>query len=148
MAANLAYLWVLPTSAIASSARVAADAMNSAIGPIAASLISFIILFSILGAANQNVLCSPRVYFAMAKDGLFFKRIAEVHPKFLTPHVSILAIGVWSIILSLSGTFEQLFTYVVFGQWIFFGLTVGLRAHSAPEAARPAAGPIGPGDTP
>jgi APA family basic amino acid/polyamine antiporter len=140
LAANLAYLWVLPTSAIASSARVAADAMNSAIGPMAASLISFIILFSILGAANQNVLCSPRVYFAMAKDGLFFKKIAAVHPKFLTPHVSILAIGVWSIILSLSGTFEQLFTYVVFGQWIFFGLTVGsvlILRKKRPDLPRP-----------
>jgi len=140
LAANLAYLWVLPTSAIATSARVAADAMNSAIGPIAASLISFIILFSILGAANQNILCSPRVYFAMAKDGLFFKKIAEVHPKFLTPHVSILAIGVWSIILSLSGTFEQLFTYVVFGQWIFFGLTVGsvlILRRKRPDLPRP-----------
>ena len=125
LAANLAYLWVLPTSAIAASARVAADAMNAAVGPIGASLVSFIILFSILGAANQNILCSPRVYFAMAKDGLFFKKLASVHPKHLTPHVSILAIGLWSIILSVSGTFEQLFTYVVFGQWIFFGLTVG-----------------------
>jgi APA family basic amino acid/polyamine antiporter len=124
IAANLAYLWVLPTSKIAASARVAADAMNLAIGPIAASMISFVILFSIMGATNQNFLCSPRVYFAMAKDGLFFKKIASVHPKFLTPHVSIIALGIWSIILSLSGTFEQLFTYVIFGQWIFFGLTV------------------------
>ncbi len=138
--ANLAYLWVLPASKIAASTRVAADAMNLAIGPIAASIISFIILFSIMGAANQNVLCSPRVYFAMAKDGLFFKQIAAVHPKFLTPHVSIIAIGVWSIILSLSGTFEQLFTYVIFGQWIFFGLTVAaviILRKKKPDLPRP-----------
>ena len=140
LATNLAYLWVLPSSAIAASARVAADAMNVAIGPIGASLISFIILFSILGAANQNVLCSPRVYFAMAKDGLFFKKLADVHPRFLTPHISILAIGVWSIILSVSGTFEQLFTYVIFGQWIFFGLTAGaviILRRKKPDLPRP-----------
>ncbi|MGA2585636.1 MAG: amino acid permease [Candidatus Aminicenantales bacterium] len=140
LAANLAYMWVMPTSAIAGSARVAADAMNSAIGPIAASIVSFIILFSIMGAANQNILCSPRVYFAMAKDGLFFKKLAAVHPTFKTPHISIIAIGVWSIILSLSGTFEQLFTYVVFGQWIFFGLTVAaviILRRKKPDLPRP-----------
>lgn len=122
--ANLAYLYVLPTSEMAKSNRIASDAMNLAIGPLGASIIAFIILFSITGAANQNFLCSPRVYFAMARDGLFFKKIAKCHPRFLTPHVSIVAIGLWSIVLSLSGTFEQLFTYVIFGQWIFFGLTV------------------------
>ena len=94
-----------------------------------------------MGAANQNILCSPRVYFAMARDGLFFKRIADVHPKYLTPYVSIVAISVWSIILSLFfGTFEQLFTYVVFGQWIFFGLTVAavmILRKKRPDMPRP-----------
>jgi len=123
--ANLAYLYVLPVGSIASSAGGAAlDAMNIVTGQFGASLIAFLILFSILGAANQNMLTSPRVYFAMARDGMFFKKIAEVHPKFLTPHVSIVAITVWSILLTLTGTFEQLFTYVIFGEWIFFGLTV------------------------
>jgi APA family basic amino acid/polyamine antiporter len=98
--------------------------MQIVTGPFGASLIAFLILFSILGAANQNMLTSPRVYFAMARDGMFFKKIAECHPKFLTPHVSIIAITVWSIILTLTGTFKQLFTYVIFGEWIFFGLTV------------------------
>jgi APA family basic amino acid/polyamine antiporter len=123
--ANLAYLYVLPVGKIASSeGRVALDAMNLVTGPFGASLIAFLILFSILGAANQNMLTSPRVYFAMARDGLFFKKISEVHPKFLTPHVSIIAITFWSIILTLTGTFKQLFTYVIFAEWIFFGLTV------------------------
>ncbi|MDD8027098.1 MAG: amino acid permease [Acidobacteriota bacterium] len=123
--ANLAYLYVLPVDKIASSeGRVALDAMKLIMGPFGASLIAFLILFSILGAANQNMLTSPRVYFAMARDGLFFKKIAEVHPKFLTPHISIMAITAWSIILTLTGSFKQLFTYVIFGEWIFFGLTV------------------------
>ena len=138
--ANLAYLYVLPTSAIAGSKRVAADAMLVAVGPAGATIISIIILFSILGAANQNILCSPRVYFAMAKDKLFFEGIAKVHPRYLSPHISIIAISLWSIVLSLSGTFEQLFTYVIFGEWIFFGLTVAavfVLRKKRPELPRP-----------
>jgi APA family basic amino acid/polyamine antiporter len=122
--ANLAYLYVIPVTGIAKSGSVAPDAMRMVMGPFGASLIIFLILFSILGAANQTVLTSPRVYFAMARDGLFFKKVSEVHPKFLTPHISIVAISVWSILLAMTGTFEQLFTYVIFGEWIFFGLTV------------------------
>jgi len=121
--ANLAYLYVFPSDHIEKSDRIASDVMNNAIGSFGASIFALIILFSITGAANQNFLCSPRVYFAMAKDGLFFKKISAVHPKFLTPHVSIVVLGIWSIILSLSGTFSQLFNYVIFGEWIFFGLT-------------------------
>jgi APA family basic amino acid/polyamine antiporter len=139
--ANLAYLYVLPVGKIAASeGRVALDAMEIIAGPFGASLITFLILFSILGAANQSVLCSPRVYFAMARDGLFFKKIAECHPKFLTPHVSIIAISVWSILLTLTGTFRQLFTYVIFGEWVFFGLTVAaviVLRKKRPDLERP-----------
>lgn len=139
--ANLAYLYVLPVGKIASSeGRVALDAMNIVTGPFGASLIAFLILFSILGAANQNMLCSPRVYFAMAKDGLFFRKIATIHPRFLTPHVSIVAITLWSIVLTLTGTFKQLFTYVIFGEWIFFGLTVAaviVLRKKRPDLPRP-----------
>jgi APA family basic amino acid/polyamine antiporter len=109
-------------------------------GPFWASLITFLILFSILGAANQNMLTSPRVYFAMARDGMFFKRIAECHPKFLTPHVSIVAITIWAILLTLTGTFNQLFTYVIFGEWIFFGMTVAsviVLRKKRPDLERP-----------
>jgi APA family basic amino acid/polyamine antiporter len=139
--ANLAYLYVLPVGRIATSeGRVALDAMEIVSGPFGASLITVLILFSILGAANQNVLCSPRVYFAMARDGLFFKKFAECHPKFLTPHVSIIAISLWSILLTLTGTFKQLFTYVIFGEWVFFGLTVAaviVLRKKMPGLARP-----------
>ena len=122
--ANLAYLYAFPAGEIARSDRIASQAMNLAIGPLGAMIIAVVILFSITGAANQNFLCSPRVYFAMAKDGVFFKQVAAVHPSYLTPHVSILALGAWSVVLVLFfGTFERLFTYVIFGQWIFFGLT-------------------------
>jgi APA family basic amino acid/polyamine antiporter len=139
--AQLAYLYVLPADAIAKSDRVAADAMNQVVGPIGASIVSFIILFSIMGATNQNFLCSPRVYYAMAKDGIFFKGLSAVHSKFLTPHISILVMGAWSMVLILFfGTFERLFTYVIFGQWIFFGLTVAaviILRRKRPDLPRP-----------
>jgi basic amino acid/polyamine antiporter, APA family len=121
---NLAYLYVFPAGQIATSSRIAADVMNAAIGPVGASLIAGVILCSIAGAANGNVLTAPRVFFAMARDGLFFRRFADLDPVRLTPYVSILATGAWAVVLSVSGTFEQLATYVIFGQWIFFGLTV------------------------
>jgi len=76
----------------------------------------------------------------MARDGMFFKRIAECHPKFLTPHVSIVAITVWAILLTLTGTFNQLFTYVIFGEWIFFGMTVAsviVLRKKRPDLERP-----------
>ncbi len=139
--ANLAYLYAFPAGRIAQSDRIAAQAMDLAIGPLGATIVAIVILFSITGAANQNLLCSPRVYFAMAQDGVFFKKIAAVHPSYLTPHVSILALSLWSVVLVLFfGTFERLFTYVVFGQWIFFGLTgaavMVLRAKK-PDLPRP-----------
>jgi APA family basic amino acid/polyamine antiporter len=137
---NLAYLYVFPAGQIAKSTRIAADVMNVAIGPIGATIIAAVILFSITGAANGNVLTAPRVFFAMARDGLFFKRFADLHPKLLTPHVSILATGAWAAVLSATGTFEQLATYVIFGQWIFFGLTVGavmVLRRTRPDLPRP-----------
>lgn len=138
--ANMAYLYVFPAAQMAGSDRIASDAMNSAVGTVGATIIAVIILFSMAGAANQVILTSPRVYFAMARDRLFFKKVAEVHPKFLTPHFSIVAIGAWSLILSLTGTFEQLFTYVIFGQWIFFGLCAGsvfILRKKKPDMPRP-----------
>jgi len=137
---NLAYLYVFPAGEVAKSSRIAADAMNVAIGPIGATIIAAVILFSITGAANGNILTAPRVFYAMARDGLFFKRFADVHPRLLTPHISILATGVWAAVLSVTGTFEQLATYVVFGQWIFFGLTVAavmVLRRKRPDLPRP-----------
>jgi len=138
---NMAYLYAFPSTRIAESQWIASEVMNVVVGPLGASIISFIILFSIMGAANQNMLCSPRVYFAMARDGLFFKKIADVHPRFLTPHLSIIALGVWALVLTLLlETFQALFTYVIFGQWIFFGLTVGaviVLRKKRPDLPRP-----------
>jgi basic amino acid/polyamine antiporter, APA family len=140
LAINLAYLWVLPAETIAASPRIAADALAAAVGPGSASFISALILMSILGSANANLLTAPRVYYAMAKDGLFFARAGEAHPRYRTPHLAILAMGAWTAVLAMSGTFEQLLGYVVFGLWIFFGLTVGavlILRRTRPEIPRP-----------
>jgi len=140
MVTNLAYLYVIPAPQIAASTRIAADAMKVAVGGIGATIIAFVILFSITGAANGNVLTAPRVFWAMAKDGLFFKKFSEVHPQHKTPHISILATGAWAAVLSLTGTFEQLAAYVIFGQWVFFGLTVAaviVLRRKQPDLPRP-----------
>jgi len=121
---NLAYLYVFPAARMAASNRIAADVMEAAIGPVGASIIAIITLLSMTGTANGHLLTSPRVFYAMAKDGLFFKSVAKVHPTYLTPHVSIILVAAWASLLSLSGTFEQLFSFVIFGFWIFMGLTV------------------------
>jgi basic amino acid/polyamine antiporter, APA family len=122
--ANLAYLYVFPAPVMAQSSRIAADVMEAAIGPVGGTIIALIILSSIAGSCNGHLMTSPRAFYAMAKDGLFFKSVARIHPKYLTPYVAILVMAMWGVFLSLSGTFEQLFTYVIFGYWIFMGLTV------------------------
>ncbi len=140
LGANLAYLYAIPVEAMARSSRIASDAMHLAIGSVGASVIALAILFSITGAINGHLLTGPRLYFAMARDGLFFKKVDEIHPRFLTPHFSIVALAGWSALLSLSGTFEQLFTFVVFGLWIFYGLTVGavfILRRRKPDLRRP-----------
>jgi APA family basic amino acid/polyamine antiporter len=123
---NVAYLYAVPAAEMAKSDRIAATAMNAAVGPVGASVVAFVILFSIMGAANGHVLTGPRVYYAMAKDGLFFRKMASVHPKFHTPHISLMLVGAWSIALSLGpgGKFEELLKYAVFGAWIFLALAV------------------------
>ncbi len=138
--ANLAYLYVFPAAKMAQSDRIAADVMQAAVGPVGASIIALIILTSITGTCNGHLMTSPRAFYAMAKDGLFFKSVAKIHPKYLTPHVAIIVMAVWGCILSTSGTFEQLFTYVIFGYWIFMGLTVAgviILRKKMPDLPRP-----------
>jgi APA family basic amino acid/polyamine antiporter len=121
--ANLAYFYVLPTEAIRASERVAADVVEHVLGPPGAAIVSLAILISILGALNGSILSGARIFYAMAADGLFFKKVALVHERFRVPHVAIWAQAVWASLLAASGTYEQLFTYVIFAAWIFYGLT-------------------------
>jgi APA family basic amino acid/polyamine antiporter len=120
--ANLAYIAALGPTNAAQTDSVAATAVTAVVGPGAAKLVALAILISIFSAANGVALTAPRVYYAMARDGLFFHRLAEVHPRFHTPAFAVLAGSVWATALAVTGTFEQLFTYVVFSGWIFYAL--------------------------
>ena len=120
---NLAYLFLLPVDEIIASGSLAADAISSVL-PFGGFLIAIIIAISTFGTAGIYTLSAPRIYYAMARDGLFFKKLADVHPRFRTPVSAILLQSVWAIVLLLFwGTFEDVITYVVFTDWIFFGLT-------------------------
>jgi APA family basic amino acid/polyamine antiporter len=138
--ANVAYLAALGPDAAGQSEAVAADAVRAVMGSGAGTLIAAAIVISMFGAANGITLTAPRVYYAMARDGIFFKRLAEVHPRFGTPALAVISSSVWAAVLALSGTFEQLLTYVVFAGWIFYalgGISLFLYRRSRPDAARP-----------
>ena len=120
--ANLAYLSALGPQQAAQTDSIAATAITAVAGPATSKFVTIAILISILGAANGITMTAPRVYYAMAKDGLFFDRLAQIHPRFKTPAFAVMAGSLWAAILAVSGTFEQLLTYVVFTGWIFYAL--------------------------
>jgi APA family basic amino acid/polyamine antiporter len=122
--ANVAYLRVLPLSRIAASEHVAATVTEQTMGPIGATVIALTIMLSSAGAANGAILTSPRIYFAQARDGLFFRKMAEIHPRFRTPSFSILVQGIWTSVLAVSGSYETLISYALFAMWLFHGMTV------------------------
>ncbi len=137
---NLAYLFLLPVDKIVASDSLAADAVSSVV-PFGGILIAVVIAVSVIGTAGIYTLSSPRIYYAMADDGIFFKKLAWVHPRFRTPVNAIITQSVWAIILLLFwGTFEDVITYVVFIDWIFFALTafsVYLFRTTRKDIARP-----------
>jgi APA family basic amino acid/polyamine antiporter len=138
--ANVAYLAALGPMAAGRSGAVAADAVRAIVGPAASKLIAAAIVISMFSAANGLTLTAPRVYFAMARDGLFFRRLAEVHPRFGTPAAAVATSSAWGALLALSGTFEQLLTYVVFAGWIFYALgavSLFLYRRKQPDRPRP-----------
>ena len=122
--ANIGYMRVLPLTQIAGTDRVAASVAEQTMGPLGATFIALTIMLSSSGAANGAILTSPRIYFAQARDGLFFRRLAEVHPRFRTPSFSILVQGVWASLLALSGSYEILISYALFAMWLFHAMTV------------------------
>jgi basic amino acid/polyamine antiporter, APA family len=137
--ANLGYLAALGGIGVAGSDRLAATAVSTVIAPTAVKLITIMILISIFSATNGTMLSSPRVYYAMARDGLFFHKLAEVHPSFQTPAFAVIAGAVWSAILAITGTFEQLLTYVIFIGWIFYalaGASIFMYRRRMPDAVR------------
>lgn len=140
MLANVGYVSALGVEAAAQSTSIAADAVRVVLGPGAAAFITVAILVSMFSAANGLTLTAPRAYFAMARDGLFFRGLATVHPRYGTPAVAIFTSSVWAMILAATGTFQQLLTYVVFVGWIFYALgalSIFVYRRRSPDAPRP-----------
>jgi APA family basic amino acid/polyamine antiporter len=138
--ANVAYMKVLSISEIAMSEHVAADVAARVLGPSGGKLVSLIILMSIIGTLNGCFLTSPRIYFAQAQDGLFFRKFAKVHPRRQTPSFAIVAQGLWAVVLLVTGSFESLLDFAMFALWLSYGAMVAgvmvLRIKH-PELPRP-----------
>ena len=140
IAANVAYFHVLSAAQVGASERVAADMMRKAVGGWGANVVSVAAMLSIFAALNGSILTGARVPYAMARDGRFFQRVANVNATYHTPGVSIVALSLWSAVLVLSGRYEQLFTYVIFASWILYGMTTAgviVLRYKKPEMARP-----------
>lgn len=120
--ANVAYLRGLGVGGLAQAQAPAALVLERALGQRGSALISAGIVASTLGILNLFILAAPRVYQAMADDGLFFRSASRLHPRFRTPVGALLFQAGWTTVLALSGSYGQLLDYVVFGDWIFFGL--------------------------
>jgi APA family basic amino acid/polyamine antiporter len=119
---NVAYLYVMPIGEIAKSPLVAASATEKIFGQSGGAIISIAVIISAFGALNGSILATARVQFAMARDNLFFKSLGKIHPRFGTPHTSLVVQGVWSCLLVMSGTFDTITDYVIFAAWLFYAL--------------------------
>lgn len=138
--ANVAYLRVLSIPEIASSEHVGASVAERVLGAAGGKLVAGIILMSIIGTLNGCFLTSPRISFAQARDGLFFQRFAEVHPRYQTPSFAIIAQGVWAAALLISGSYESLLDYAMFAIWLSYGVMVAgviVLRKKQPDLPRP-----------
>jgi len=137
---NVVYLLALPISKMKGVTRIAEVAVTSMFGSTASSFISATIMVAIFGCLSSTILYGPRVFYAMAENGLFFKNMAKIHTRYHTPHVAIIGQGLWSGILCLSGSYRDLYEYTVFSLVLFFaatGFAVILLRHKKPELERP-----------
>ncbi len=121
---NIAYLRVLGVAGLAASTAPAADTMERVLGPVGGKLIAAGIALSTIGFLNLVILVTPRVLQAMAADGVFFRRLAVLHPVYQTPTAATIALALFASVLTLTGTFRQLVDYVTFGDWLFFASVV------------------------
>ena len=140
LGANLTYIFVLGQPSIAASERVAADAMSAMIGPVGATLITLAIVCSTVGTIAASILVGPRVFFAMARDGVIFPQLGTVHPRFETPANAIWAMAILAGLMTLTGGYEHLITMTGFANWIFFtmiAMSVVVLRRKHPEWNRP-----------
>ncbi len=139
---NLAYLRLLPLEAIqaAPADRVGTAAVAVVLGPVAVQLMAIAIMISTFGCINGMILAGARVYYAMARDGLFFRRVAEIDPRWRTPAVSLKLQCAWACLLVLSGTYSDLLDYVIFAVLLFYILTIAgvfVLRYRRPQLPRP-----------
>jgi len=137
---NLVYFVALPLDAIAETPRIGETAAAALFGNVGGKLMSFAILVSTFGCLAATILYSPRIYLAMSRDGVFFRSLGTVHPRFHTPGRSLWAQSLWAVVLTLSGTYEQIYTYVIFGGLLFHVGTAGaviVLRRRLPDLERP-----------
>jgi APA family basic amino acid/polyamine antiporter len=138
---NAAVQYVMPASAIAASPRPASDAVALVLGAAGASIVSAAMALSMLVTLNGTVMSGARVPFAMARDRYFFRALAEVHPRFHTPSVSLaVQFALAAMLLLAGGSFRQFFTLAIFAEWLFYmiaGSTVFVFRRREPDAPRP-----------
>ena len=137
---NLGYYHVLSAAEIQGSKALAAFAVGKLLGPIAAAIISVLNLVSIVGCMNGLLLTGPRVYYAMARDGAFPRIFGQINDRYRTPMLALIVQGVWASVLAVSGSYQQIFTGVIFTAWIFYGLAVAgvlLLRRTQPQLKRP-----------
>jgi APA family basic amino acid/polyamine antiporter len=140
ISANLAYLKVMTIPQIAAAERVGADVATRTMGSIGGAFVSLAVLLSITGAINGCVLTGARIPFAQARDGLFFARFGEAHPRFQTPGFAIVCAGIWTAFLVVTGSYDTLYTYSILAAWIFYTMSVAavmVLRRKLPHAPRP-----------
>ncbi len=145
--ANIAYVHVLSAPALAATRTPAADVAGKLLGTWGSNIITLLIVISSFGFLNLAMLSAPRVYYAMAADGLFFKSIAKISPRFQAPTNAILLQGLLASLFALSNTYDKLVGYAVFADWIFFalaGLALIVFRKKLPDAPRPCKTPLYP----
>ena len=132
---NATYLRVLPLDAVRQSSHVAADAADVLLGGGGAKLMAALVMVSTFGAVNGIILVGPRVYYSMANDGLLFRWLGAVHPRFGTPARAIVVQAVWASVLALTNTYGALFSRVIYTEWIFFAILAAglLRLRRRPD---------------
>ena len=138
--ANVAYLRVLPVAIIATTDNTAAAVAARTLGPAGGMVLTLTIMLSIAGAMNGFIMVAPRLCYAMALDGLMFKKLAVLHPRYQTMSVAIVAQAVWTSLLVLTGSFETLIPYAMIAAWFFYGLTVAgvtILRRKYPDRRRP-----------
>jgi APA family basic amino acid/polyamine antiporter len=140
LAMNVVYLASMPVSEIAGVVRVAEVSATALLGSRTTAFVSGAVLISVLGALNATIMAGARVYYAMARDGLFFSRAARIHPRFRTPGFALFIQALWACVLILSGSLEQIVTYSIFVAimfWIVAAASLFTLRKKLPDLPRP-----------